>query len=147
MRKYINYQQTIKKHTVNSEFNISEEKKELPLVAVVYFAVDMDSSLIDYVFSNTNFKGIVIAGAGAGEYSLGFKEKLEQNISFYHKPVVISSRIGEGIITQNAVLVPETVAANDLNPQKAAILLRLALSSKNSELVSKDELIRLYSEY
>ena len=141
------YQQTVKKHTVNSEFKISNEKTELPWVGIVYFAVDMDANVLDYYFQTSSCRGLVIAGAGAGEYSLSFKEKLMYNMQYHNKPVVISSRIGEGIITQNAVLIPDTVAANDLSPQKAVILLRLALASGNSELVSKESLIRIYGEY
>lgn len=140
------YQQSLKKHTINSEFNISSNKKELPLVPIIYFGVDIDASILDDMMSKNKYKGFVIAGAGAGEYSLSFKEKIEDIINIYNKPVIISSRIGEGIITQNAVLVSSSIAANDLSPQKAAILLRLALASDNN-LTTRDELIRLYNEY
>lgn len=84
--------------------------------------------------------GLVIAGAGAGEFSEGFIDA----INGLDIPVVISSRIDDGIITQDAVLCDKTVAANDLSPQKAAILLRLAIMNKTT---TQDELIRLFDTY
>ncbi|MBR2186994.1 MAG: hypothetical protein IJ857_06615, partial [Lachnospiraceae bacterium] len=59
-------------------------------------------------------------------------------------PVVVSSRIDDGIITQDAVLCENTVAAKDLPAQKAVILLRLALMNKTT---SQEELIRIFNTY
>ena len=87
-----------------------------------------------------NAEGLVIAGAGAGEFSEGFINVINE----LDIPVVISSRIDDGIITQDSVLCDNTVAANDLSPQKAAILLRLAIMNKTT---SKEELIRLFDTY
>ena len=50
-----------------------------------------------------------------------FKEK---NI-----PVVVSTRINRGTIMPEQLLVPGTIAAYDLPPAKAAVLLRLALTT------------------
>ena len=83
---------------------------------------------------------MVIAGAGAGEFSEGFINVINE----LDIPVVTSSRIDDGIITQDSVLCDNTVAANDLSPQKAAILLRLAIMNKTT---SKEELIRLFDTY
>ncbi len=73
---------------------------------------------------NVNSDGIVIAGAGAGEFS----ESWKQVIGGLDIPVVISSRIDDGIIIPENLLCENTVAADNLSPQKAAILLRLALT-------------------
>ena len=43
-------------------------------------------------------------------------------------PVVISSRTMHGIIIDSNLLCRNTIAADNLNPQKAAVLLRLALT-------------------
>ena len=130
------YEETIKKHTINSEFDISGVDK-LPNVNIVYFSVDADPKILQYTASISD--GIVIAGAGAGEFSKEFIDI----INILKKPVVISSRIDDGLITQDALLCENSVAANNLSPQKAAVLLKLALlnTKENSELV------RIFSEY
>ena len=131
------YENTTRKHTIDTEFDVKGESK-LPNVQIVYFAVDSDPEILKYAAKNA--EGLVIAGAGAGEFSEGFIDA----INGLDIPVVISSRIDDGIITQDAVLCDKTVAANDLSPQKAAILLRLAIKNKTT---TQDELIRLFDTY
>ncbi|MGL4791982.1 MAG: asparaginase, partial [Anaerotignaceae bacterium] len=113
-----------KLHTVNTEFDVSNISS-LPKVSIIYFAVDADPEILKYIASVSD--GIVIAGAGGGEVSQKYIDVINQ----LKIPIVISSRTGEGIITQNSVLCKNTVAANNLLPQKAAILLRLALTKTN----------------
>ena len=131
------YEETTRKHTVDTEFDVKGVTK-LPNVQIVYFAVDADPEMVKYAAEHAD--GLVIAGAGAGEFSEGFIDA----INGFDIPVVISSRIDDGIITQDAVLCDKTVAANDLSPQKAAILLRLAIMNKTT---TKDELVRLFDTY
>ena len=69
--------------------------------------------------------------------------KLIDVINSLKIPVVISSRIDDGLITQDAVLCNNTVAANNLSPQKAAILLRLSMLNP----LDHDDLIRVFAEY
>lgn len=126
-----------KAHTVNTEF-IIKEGDMLPGVQILYFAVDSDTGILKYAAEH--FSGLVIAGAGAGEFSHAYKEI----ICGLNIPVVISSRVNDGIITQDAVLCENTIAANDLSPQKAAILLRLAIMN---HITSKEELIRIFGSY
>lgn len=137
------YEESIKKHTYNSEFVIAPDDKikQLPDVAIVYFAADADPSIIDWAKAHS--KGLVVAGAGAGEFSEKFIKKLNDVVSDNY-PVVISSRIDSGVITQDSVLVKKSVAANDLPAQKAAILLRLALSKGYTE---QSKLIELFKQY
>lgn len=94
----------------------------LPKVNVLYFAVDSDPRLLEYAASLSD--GLVIAGAGAGEFSLGYADALSR-VSI---PVVIASRIGQGLVTLNKDLAPRGIPAGELPPQKAAVLLRLALT-------------------
>ncbi len=61
----------------------------------------------------------------------------------HRAPVVISSRIDDGVITKDNLLCSNTVAANNLSPQKAAILLRLALTGDTS----REYLENLFLEY
>jgi L-asparaginase/Glu-tRNA(Gln) amidotransferase subunit D len=77
--------------------------------------------------------------AGAGEFS----SKWIDIINGLSIPVIISSRIDDGVITKENLLCSNTVAANNLSPQKAAILLRLALTGD----VSRERLEKFFSEY
>lgn len=138
------YESSTKRHTENSDFIIAPNDNitSLPDVPIVYFHADADSDIINYLTVQKGAKGLVIAGAGAGEFSEKFinsLNKVNENI-----PIIISSRIDSGVITQNSVLVKRAVAANDLPPHKAAILLRLALT-KN--ITAQDKLIELYKTY
>ncbi len=108
-------------HTSATEFEVAA-LKELPRVAILYFAVDAAPDLLRYVSGHS--AGIVIAGAGAGELSTAYKKVIEE-ISV---PVVVSSRIDDGIILPENLLCRNCIAADNLSPQKAAVLLRLALT-------------------
>ncbi len=131
------YEEPAKKHTLATEFDVSKESK-LPNAQILYFEVDADPGILEYAAAHSD--GLVIAGAGAGEFS----EEFIDVINKLEIPVVISSRIDDGIITQDAVLCENTVAANDLPAQKAVILLRLALMNKTT---SQEELIRIFNTY
>ena len=125
-----------KRHTLHTEFDVAE-LTHLPRVSIVYFAVDADPELLSFAAAHSD--GLVIAGAGAGEYSLAFKRVID----VLTIPVVISSRIDDGVITQGSVLSAVTVAADNLPPQKAAILLRLALTRTTDPA----EIRRMFSLY
>ena len=114
------YEKTLKLHTVNSEFDISG-LKNLPKVSIIYFAVDADAEILKFAAERSD--GLVIAGAGAGEFSKIYKKAVEE----LKIPVVISSRTNDGIIISSNLLCKNTIAADNLSPQKAAVLLRLAL--------------------
>lgn len=123
-------------HTTKSEFDIDTFKPETK-IAVVYFEADDDCEILKY--SLANYDGIVIAGAGMGEYSKLFIDCI-QNAAI---PVVISSRTGNGVITQRSLLNSQAITAVDLNPQKAAILLKVALGKYSTN----DEIQKIYYEY
>lgn len=130
------YETTAKRHTVDTEFDVSAIEK-LPRVSIVFFHADADVRLLSFAAAVS--EGVVLAGAGAGEYSLMYKDEI-MRIGI---PVVISSRIDDGIITQKSLMCPSTIAANTLQPQKAAVLLRLALTITKDH----DELVRIFSTY
>ena len=112
---------------VNAEnsFDISN-LRELPRVSVLYFNADADAELVRFAAERS--AGLVIAGAGAGEFSRAWADAIADVISKNKIPVVISTRINRGRIVPEQLLVPGTIAAYDLPPAKAAVLLRLALT-------------------
>ncbi len=109
----------------------------LPRVNILFFAVDADAELLRLAAERSD--GLVIAGAGAGEYSRAFRDVIDG----LRIPVVISSRIPDGIVLPDHQLSENTVAAHSLPPQKAAVLLRLALT----RTADRKEIRDLFAKY
>lgn len=130
------YTSPIKCHTTESIFDVKGIEK-LPKVSILYFHVDADYKLLDYAIKSS--AGIVIAGAGAGEFSKSYKSIIDKvNI-----PIVVCSRIDGGIIFKENLLCTNTVAADNLSPQKAVVLLKLALACN----VNKQSLQEIFMKY
>lgn len=115
------------KHTSHSEFDISNVTK-LPRVDIVFACADMPPDLID-ASVNAGAKGIVIAGVGNGNMN---KASLEAAARAVKKGVAVvrASRVATGMVDRNVEVNDDElgfVASDELNPQKARILLSLAL--------------------
>lgn len=130
------YETTFQKHTDSCEFDVSG-LDALPRVDILYFHVDASLDLLKYALKHAD--GLVIAGAGAGEFSIEFGKTIE-NAKI---PIVVSSRVDDGLITDDMLLFKNTIAANNLSPQKAAVLLRLALTVTND----KDRIAAMFAKY
>src|SRR6201991_1316338 len=131
------------KHTSASEFDVSGVSK-LPRVDIVFACADMPPDLIDASVAN-GAKGIVIAGVGNGNMN---KASLEAAASAVKKGVVVvrSSRVPTGSVGRNVEVNDDElgfVASDELNPQKARILLALALLKPRP----KQELQNLFYTY
>ena len=132
------YESSRKIHTTQSKLDLnSNNLNKLPKVSIIYFSVDADPELLEYAAKISD--GLVIAGAGAGEFSNAYKDVIEK----LDIPVVISSRTGDGIILPENLLCKNTIAADNLPPQKAAILLRLAIANG----IEKNSLQELFIKY
>lgn len=123
-------------------FNISS-LQSLPCVSVLYFNADADAELVRFAAERS--AGLVIAGAGAGEFSRAWVDALTDAIAEKNIPVVISTRINRGRIVPEQLLVPGTIAAYDLPPAKAAVLLRLALTVTNDPVAIQKIFENLYT--
>jgi len=115
------------KHTSASEFDVTNVNT-LPRVDILYACADMSPDLIDASVAN-GAKGIVIAGVGNGNMN---KASLEAAARAAKKGVVVvrSSRVATGSVGRNVEVNDDEmgfVASDELNPQKARILLTLAL--------------------
>ena len=115
------------KHTSQSEFDIANVSK-MPRVDIIYADADMPADLIDASVAN-GAKGIVIAGVGNGNMN---KSSLEASARAAKKGVVVvrSTRVATGSVGRNVEVNDDElglVASDELNPQKARILLMLAL--------------------
>jgi L-asparaginase len=114
--------------TAKKSFDISN-LRELPRVTVLYFNADADAELVRFAAERS--VGLIIAGSGAGEFSREWADAIADAVAEKNIPVVISTRINRGRIVPEQLLVPGTIAAYDLPPAKAAVLLRLALTVTN----------------
>lgn len=101
-------------------------KGTLPKVTVLYFNAEADAAQIE--FAAKTARGLVIAGAGAGEFSQSWMEALAR----IQIPVVITSRINAGRILPEQLLVPGSITGYSLPAPKAAVLLRLALTKTDN---------------
>lgn len=101
----------------------------LPRVAILYAHAGMDSTLINAAVS-AGFHGLVIAGVGAGNLHHTALEAARTAVRS-GIPVVRASRTGGGMVERNMEIddiAMGFVTANDLNPQKARVLLQLGLT-------------------
>jgi len=131
------------KHTSASEFDIANVSK-LPRVDIVFACADMPADLIDASAAN-GARGIVIAGVGNGNMN---KASLEAAANAVKKGVIVvrSSRVVTGTVGRNVEVNDDElgfIASDELNPQKARILLALALLKPRS----KQEIQNLFYNY
>jgi len=115
------------KHTTTSEFDVTNVTK-LPRVDILYAYADMPADLIDASVAH-GAKGIVMAGVGNGNMN---KASLDAAAKAAKKGVVFvrSSRVATGSVGRNVEVDDDKlnlIASDELNPQKARILLMLAL--------------------
>jgi L-asparaginase len=121
------YRQSTRKHTVDSEFDANRDT--LPQVDIIYGYANMNPIPLDALIE-AGAQGIVQASVGDGSVAAQMKEPLT---AARQRGVIIvrSSRVGNGIVTRNGEVNDDEldfVVSDTLNPQKARILLMLALT-------------------
>ncbi len=135
------YRSPARRHTVESEFDIGA-MAAMPPVDVLYVHTGSRPGLAEAALQ-LGAKGIVVAGSGAGSTG-NLASELAEIAGSRRAVVVQSSRVGEGrVVRNNNWSEPEMVAADNLNPQKAALLLSLALTQSDDP----QEVQRLFDEY
>ena len=126
-----------------SEFS-TEGVTKLPRVDIIYADVDMPADLIDASVER-GAKGIVIAGVGDGNMNAGTLEAAKK-ASKAGITVVRCSRVPIGTVLVNGEVNDKdfgTICGDELNPQKARVLLMLALQKKRSW----EDMQKLFIEY
>ena len=119
------YRAPLRCHTTASEFRLSADTA-LPRVDVIYTHAGANGDLATAAVG-LGAKGLVIAGVGAG--STGDMRETLAGLVRDGIQVVRSARVGEGrVVMLDNWQEPGMVAADNLNPQKAALLLALALT-------------------
>ena len=122
------YRGPVGRHTVDSEFSV-EKVTALPRVDIIMAYENMDGALIDAAVAS-GAKGLVIAGVGNGNMTASAVAALAAQAK---KGIVCvrASRVTTGRVERNVELDDNKlgfVASIGLNPQKARVLLRLALT-------------------
>lgn len=115
------------KHTTESEFEINNVTT-LPRVDILYAYADMSPDLINASVAS-GARGIIIAGVGNGNMNQASLEAVA-NAAKKGTVVVRSSRVPTGTVGRNVEVNDDAmnlIASDELNPQKARILLMLAL--------------------
>jgi L-asparaginase len=133
----------IGKHTASSEFSL-DGVTALPRVDIIMAHENMDGALIDAAAA-AGAKGIVIAGVGNGNLTQSAVNALAAQAK---KGIVCvrASRVITGRVSRNVELDDDKlgfVAALDKSPQKARVLLRLALLKQRSVA----DIQRIFNEY
>ena len=130
------------RHTYQSEFDVSKLEK-LPRVDILYTHANDDRVLADASIA-AGAKGIVHAGSGNGSVHKGAMPALVEAVQ-KGVTVVLSSRTGSGVVCPDATGISDEgfVDSRTLNPQKARILLQLALTKTSDP----KEINRMFEEY
>ncbi len=118
---------TLKKHTVNSVFDVKDVKK-LPRVGIIYSFSNVEPTALTALVTS-GYKGVIHAGVGNGNIHKNMMQPLI-NASMNGVLIVRSSRVPTGPVTLDNEVDDAKyhfVASQELNPQKARILLQLAL--------------------
>jgi len=115
-------------HTTATPFTVVTGQA-LPRVDVIYAHAGMCPDVIDGAVAN-GAKGLIIAGVGGGNMTTPALDAVKRAIG---KGVVVvrSTRVGEGMVRRNIEVDDDTVgtvASKELNPAKARVLLKLALT-------------------
>jgi L-asparaginase len=131
------------RHTTRSEFS-DGGLRELPRVDIVCAYEGVDGTAVKAALA-AGAKGIVLAGVGNGNASRELIDALSDAVK---KGVVVvrSSRVGSGTTARNIELDDDAlgfVASMELNPQKARVLLRMALTKTTAVA----DIQRMFEEY
>lgn len=118
---------SVRPHTADSEFDVRALEK-LPRVQIVYQHVDSGDLMLRSAMK-TRPDGIILACVGNGTVPPALKEAL---LPSPHRPCIVrASRVTSGFISPCGFLSDEEyrlIPGGGFNPQKARILLQLALT-------------------
>ncbi len=122
------YAAPVRRHTAASDFSL-RELTQLPRVEIVYAYAGMRPDLI-HAAVRTGAAGLVLAGVGDGNVNTACRAAASEAAKA-GVIVVRSSRTGGGVVERNIEIDDDAlgfVAAEELNPAKARVLLQLALT-------------------
>jgi L-asparaginase len=139
--RVVYYRAPVRKHTTQSQFDVAQ-MSDFPKVSILYSYTGDDGDLARAAVA-AGAKGLVIAGTGAG-HTQNARKVLKELFDQTGVIVVRSARVGAGrVVRDDNWQEPGFVAADNLSPQKARILLQLALTRTSKP----DEIQQMFDEY
>ena len=136
------YRATTRRHTANTEFSV-DGLTALPYVKVIYGHADDDALFVDAAIAG-GVKGIIYAGTGNGSVHKNAEAALARATAA-GIVVVRSSRVGNGTVipAEQSYIDEHFLDGDSLNPQKARVLLQLALT-KTHDLAAIQQMFKEY---
>lgn len=137
------YAPPVRRHTSKSQFSVRSDTV-LPQVEIIYAHAGMRPMLIEAAVA-ARVRGLVVAGVGDGNISVGALGALA-SAARAGIAVVRSSRTGGGVVERNIEIDDDAlgfIAADELNPPKARVLLMLGLT-RTSNPAELQELFYTY---
>src|SRR5262245_21489303 len=139
--RIVYYRAPVRRHTTQSEFDLGQIAA-FPKVTILYSYSGDDDDLAKAAVA-AGAKGLVIAGTGAG-HANNARNTLKELFDTTGVIVVRSARVGAGRVVRDDNRQEQGfVAADNLLPQKARVLLQLGLTCTSNP----DELQRMFDEY
>jgi L-asparaginase len=140
--RIVYYHQSLKKHTVATEFDV-RGLKSLPRVDVVVSYVGADGRMIEAA-ATAGARGIVSAATGAGRPTPAEDEAFDRMYKEKGVIMCLCSRVASGRVVRSPGLAKRGfVAGDNLQPWKARVLLALALTKTGNA----DEIQRMFDAY
>lgn len=126
------------KNKTETEFDISGIQ-QLAKVNIVYYSIGADLEMLKHAVEISD--GVVVAGAGEGGMSHEHREFIKKS----KVPIVTSFRSTPSSVTGVQIRSEASVPSTYLNPQKAAVLLKVALSTNPNRTI--EDLKRIFDLY
>jgi L-asparaginase len=140
--KIVYYHSPVRKHTVNTEFDVGA-LPSMPRVDIVVSYVGADGKMIEAAAA-AGAKGIVSAGTGAGRPTPAEDETFDRMFKETGMIMCLCSRVASGRVVRSPGLTRRGfVAGDNLQPWKARLLLSLALT----KTTDPDEIQRMFDTY
>ena len=140
--KIVYYHAPVKKHTVDTDFDV-RNMQSLPRVDIVVSYVGADGKMIEAAAA-AGAKGIVSAGTGAGRPTPAEDDAFDRMYKETGMIMCLCSRVASGRVVRSPGLTKRGfVAGDNLQPWKARLLLSLALT----KTTNADEIQRMFDTY
>lgn len=137
------YRAPTRKHTTNSIFSNLNFDRAIPNIEIVYSYAGATGELIEHIAECGKYQGLVMAGTGAGRFSVAEENALlKAKRAGLH--IVRSSRVDSGrVIGIDHYNQLQAISGDNLSPQKARILLMLSLLIHNQV----DDIQSIFNRY
>ncbi|MFT4850974.1 MAG: L-asparaginase [Sediminicola sp.] len=133
--KVIYNMQTLNRHRSPAAFDVNKIDS-LPSVEIVYAYAGASNVAINALIDN-NVEGIIIAGTGGGSFDKAIlesvKNAVKKGITVVRSSRVVSGRVSTQYVGEFDDSKLGTLVSDNLNPQKARILLMLALTTTSDK--------------